>query len=194
MDGIGTLISDPAGTIEAIVAEKYKLWSDVLSGNGTDDQKYAVGKEIGNLLFGVLSGAAISKLKEIIRVAKTEKSMIKAAKAADEATGVGTPQGRGSKIHSKFEKTNKSNGIKSEISYKDGKLVRRGEKGSVRADATYGKNPKKPKIAYDLKTGKSGISPQEAAKYRKHMPKSTKKLKEISKDANGNYRVKRVKW
>jgi hypothetical protein len=192
--GLGAVFDDPLGTVKAIAADKYDLWSSVLSGNGTEQQKYDVGKEVGNLVFGALSGAALSKLTEIIKVAKYEKQLVKIAQQADEATGAGKATVSGTKIHTKFEEgVNKTSKAKrAEVSYKDGDVRKRGTKGTSRADAIYGKNPAKPKIAYDLKTGKSGISKPEAAAYKKNLPPGTK-LKEISKDANGKYKVKKVK-
>lgn len=191
--GLKTFFNDVPGAIKALAADKYELWSSVLSGNGTEQQKYDVGKEAGNLIFGALSGAALSKLTEVIKVAKYEKQLVKIIEKADEAVGSGKPNVRGTKIHTKLEQgVNKTSKAKrAEVSYKDGKVRRRGAEGTSRADAIYGKNQAKPKIAYDLKTGKSGISKADAAKYRKNLPKGTK-LKEISKDANGKYKVKKA--
>jgi hypothetical protein len=117
------------------------------------------------------------------------------AEQADEATGAGKATVRGTKIHTKFEKgvNNTSKAKRAEVSYKDGKVRKRGTEGTSRADAIYGKNQAKPQIAYDLKTGKSPINKADAAKYKKNLPPGTK-LKEISKDQNGNYKIKKVKY
>ncbi len=187
MTGMQTMLSDPLGTLKAIAGEKYELYSAVLSGEGTAQQQYEVGKEVGNLLFGVATGAAASKLTEVLKVAKFEKQLLKVAEVADNTTGAGKATVRGTKIHSKFEKALPDG--KAEVSYKNGDVVTRGNKGSVRADVIYG-SQKNPKIAYDLKTGKSGMSNADVTKYNNNLPKGTK-VKEISKGSDGKYQIKK---
>ncbi|NOT37294.1 MAG: hypothetical protein HOP11_07940 [Saprospiraceae bacterium] len=190
MEGMSAIMQDPLGAVQAFAGAKYDLYAAVLSGSGTEQQQYEVGKDIGNIIFGLATGAAASKLTEVIKVAKYEKQLVKAAEAADKTTGPGKATTRGTAVHKKFEKAVGKD--KAEVSYKGGKeAARRGQKGSVRADAIYGSKTK-PKIAYDLKTGKSGVSKSDATKYKQNLPKGTK-LKEISKDANGKYSVKKVK-
>ncbi len=157
--GVSFIINHPYEALKAFVGEKYELYSSVLSGHGSPEQQYEVGKELGNLVFGVATGAAATKLTEVIKDAKYEKKLIEAAEAADKVTGPGKATTRGTAIHKKFEKSLPKG--KSEVSYKDKKVVKYGTKGSARADAIYGK-ANKPKIAYDLKTGKTGIKSSEA--------------------------------
>ncbi len=191
MAGMQTLMADPLGAIKAIAGEKYDLYASVLKGEGTEQQQYEVGKEIGNMLFGVATGGAAAKLTEVIKVAKFEKQLAKVAKQADEVTGnAKNAQDKGRKAHAIVESVYKKKG-RGEQGYLDGDAVDGyRKKGTSNPDVRYSKNKNKPKIVYDYKTS-GNMSKTQLNKYEKNLPKGTI-IKEMSKDAKGNYRAKTV--
>jgi HNH endonuclease len=84
--GMKVLMSDPVAVLEKYAAEKYENWKVVLSGGGTEKQKYEVGKDIGTLVGGIVAGAGMKKVVEVVKVAKAEKAIRSAEKAQAEAT------------------------------------------------------------------------------------------------------------
>ena len=78
VESIKMVLADPVGVVMTIAKDKYDLYSSVLSGNGTEQQEYDVGKEIGNLIFGIASGAASKKILDLLKDAnKTRKLSFK---------------------------------------------------------------------------------------------------------------------
>jgi len=189
LTSVNTLLNDPINTVKGIASEKIQQWGNVLSGNGTEEEKYSVGRDVGSTLFAFLTGAGISKLREVINVAKYEKELVKIAEEADRATGAyKTNAVRGTKVHSKFDELVKSEGKNGEVGYRNRKKVDGyREEGTSNPDDIFG-SKKKPKIAYDLKTGKPGIPPRQLSKLKRNLPKGTL-IKEISKGEDGLYKV-----
>jgi RHS repeat-associated protein len=62
IDAIKTLMEDPVGSIKKIVEDKVDTYAAVFAGNATDEQKYSVGEDLGNLTGGILTGGGIKKL------------------------------------------------------------------------------------------------------------------------------------
>ncbi|RMG20441.1 MAG: RHS repeat-associated core domain-containing protein [Methanobacteriota archaeon] len=110
-------------------------------------------------------------------VSKTAESLQKIAKAASEVVGPGKGAVHGTKIHTKFAEQVKKTmaGLKPEVSYKGGKVVERGTKGSIRVDVVKG-NPKKPTAIFDLKTGKAKLTKRRIKQIRKHLPEGYKDI------------------
>jgi RHS repeat-associated protein len=193
IEGITALASDPLGTIEKVANSKYDLYSSVLSGNGTQQEQYDVGKEIGQLAIGLLTGAAAKKAVDVIKVAQFEKKLTKVVNSADKSTGAGSATARGTKIHKKVDDHYKPKG-NGEKGYKDGKPTNKYRaQGSSNPDVTLKKNPNKPKVIYDVKTGKTGMPKKQYTDLQNNLPKGTK-IKTVSKDPKtGNYKVKDAK-
>ena len=191
VDGLKSLIDDPVGTIKALAEEKYNLWSSVLSGKGTEQQKYQVGKEVGEFVFGIITGAGIAKLKEVIKVKRFEKQLVRNVQKADEASTLKKATEKGKEIHATVEKKYAPK-KKGEVAYKDGKKVDGYRpKGTSNPDVRYSKKPNKPKIVYDIKTGKTPLKGKQLKELQKNLPKKTK-IKQVIKDENGKYKVETV--
>ena len=85
--------------------------------------------------------------------------------------GKGKGAVHGTKIHTEFAKQVKNKiGLPTEVSYKGGRVVRRGTKGSKRVDVVLG-DREKPTAIFDLKTGKAKLTEKRIEQIRKHLPK-----------------------
>ncbi|MEW6416490.1 MAG: hypothetical protein AB1482_14690, partial [Pseudomonadota bacterium] len=104
--------------------------------------------------------------------------LVDVAKQADNAVPrVGTAQTRGIKVHTEFDKLVDSGAagrnVAGERAYLSGKMDERYRPaGSSNPDAIVG-NPASPTAVFDLKTGKSGISNSQMAKYNNNLPEGT---------------------
>jgi hypothetical protein len=63
---------------------------------------------------------------------------------------------------------------RAEVSYRNGDLSRWGTRGSVRADAIYGQDARRPIFAVELKTGGAYSSNREFSGYQNNLPGGTK--------------------
>lgn len=106
------------------------------------------------------------------------KYQLDVAKQADNAVPrVGTAQTRGTKVHTEFDTALKNGAagrnVSPEAAYLGKKFDERYRpKGSSNPDAVVG-NPREPTAVFDLKTGKSGISNSQMAKYERNLPEGT---------------------
>lgn len=63
---IKKIAADPAEFLKTVAKDKYEAYKAVLSGGGTDQQRYDVGNDLGGLLFGLISGGvALKVLKDM---------------------------------------------------------------------------------------------------------------------------------
>ncbi|WP_256077337.1 RHS repeat-associated core domain-containing protein [Massilia sp. YIM B04103] len=130
----------------------------------------ALGADIAGLAvpFATGGGAAYRAGNKLTSVAKKADSMV--------AVG-GTAQQRGVKVHSEFDKLVDAGGagkkVTSETSYIGGAHDGRYRpKGSSNPDAVLG-DVSKPTAIFDLKTGQSGMSSSQLAKYERNLPTGT---------------------
>jgi len=65
--------------------------------------------------------------------------------------------------------------IQTEVSYRNGSVVPRGTRGSVRVDAVRGR-PERPKEIWDLKTGGARLTPQRIQQIRRHLPRGCQNI------------------
>jgi len=105
--------------------------------------------------------------------------LVDVAKQADNAVPrVGTAQTRGTKVHTEFENALKGGAggrnVSGEQPYVKGEWLqdKYRPKGSSNPDAVVG-NTANPTAVFDLKTGKSGISNSQMAKYNNNLPEGT---------------------
>jgi RHS repeat-associated protein len=62
IDGIKSLMEDPVGSMKKMVGDKADTYAAVFAGNATEEQKYSVGEDLGNLTGAILTGGGIKKL------------------------------------------------------------------------------------------------------------------------------------
>lgn len=104
--------------------------------------------------------------------------LVDVAKQADNAVPrVGTAQTRGSKVHTEFDTALKNGAaglnVSPEGAYLGGRADERyRSRGSSNPDAIVG-NVDRLTAVFDLKTGKSGISNSQMAKYKDNLPEGT---------------------
>jgi len=101
-----------------------------------------------------------------------------AARRASQSVGPGKGAVHGTKVHTAFEREVKALGrsnLSTEVSYKNGKVVKRGTKGSVRLDVVEGPL-NQPTAAFDLKTGKAKLTPKRVQQIRQHLPAGSKDI------------------
>ena len=116
-------------------------------------------------------------------VRNTEELIQDAANLAKANVGEGSGAIYGTNVHTEFAnqieqlQANGAN-ISSEVSYLNGKVVRYGTKGSVRADVVVG-DITKPTAVYDLKTGGAKMTAKQMANYKANLPKSVTSIKEV---------------
>ena len=107
------------------------------------------------------------------RFVRAGHQVLQAANRAWRAVGRGRGAAHGTRVHTEFSKQVRqiSKGrLKTEVSYKNGRVVERGTPGSVRVDVVRGR-PDKPKEVWDLKTGGARLSQQRVQQIRCHLPK-----------------------
>lgn len=112
-------------------------------------------------------------LGEAVASARAGHQVQQAANRAWRAVGRGRGAVHGTRVHTEFPKQVQQISkvrLKTEVSYKNGQVVPRGTRGSVRVDAVRGR-PDKPKEIWDLKTGSARLSPQRVQQIRRHLPK-----------------------
>ena len=110
---------------------------------------------------------------------KTQTSLQKCANSVQSST---KGHVSGTKQHTAFAKkvnTLKNKNLKTEVSYKNGKVVKYGTKGSVRLDVV--EYDKKGRIVsvYDLKTGNAKLSQKQIKNIQKHLPRKDVIITEI---------------
>ena len=157
----------------------------------------AVQKDVGNGLDAMAQAAQwIPFLKRkadgvrdlakdgIDKTGDAEEALLQnAADEANKSIEPGKGHVRGTNVHTAFKNIVdelRSDGVDvtPEVSYKDGKVVPYGTKGSVRADAVVG-DVNSPSAVYDLKTGDAKMSTTEVQNYKNNVPSSVNKIAEI---------------
>lgn len=118
--------------------------------------------------FATGGGAAYRAGNKLADVAKQADALVPAG---------GSAATRGSKVHGQFDNIVEGGAagknVVGERAYVGGNLdPRYRPKGSSNPDAILG-NPSKPTAAFDLKTGKSGISNTQMTKYERNLPDET---------------------
>ncbi len=104
--------------------------------------------------------------------------LVDVAKQADNAVPrVGTAQTRGTKVHTEFDNALKNGAAGRNVSPEGAYLGKVSDeryrpRGSSNPDAIVG-NVDRPTAVFDLKTGKSGISNSQMAKYERNLPEGT---------------------
>ena len=96
-----TLISDPMGTLQGIVDDYKGMIDRLASGEGTDEDFYNLGNEIGTTSIGVVLGGSTIAAKKIRKLAKPKINKSKLAKEAKKKLDVNWK----SKIEGKAQKT-----------------------------------------------------------------------------------------
>lgn len=91
------------------------------------------------------------------------------AQQALQQVGAGKGPVYGTKAHNTFKEINAKKGYTTEVSYKDGQVVKHGTPGSVRVDVAKGA-AENPKAIGDLKTGGAKLSPSRIQQIRNHLP------------------------
>jgi RHS repeat-associated protein len=133
---------------------------------------------LGETLFDAGVIAVASKLPAIAKAETMDSQLQNLANEASATVGEGSGAVHGTKVHTEFgNQASKIKGVSTEVSYKDGKQVSYGTKGSVRADVVEG-SVNKPKAVYDLKTGNAKLTNKNVQKYNQHLPANTP-VKEI---------------
>jgi RHS repeat-associated protein len=123
-------------------------------------------------VFGLLPGGGATKpFLSLFKFGESSFLRLMQKNATEAAAKLGTGKGAiyGTRVHSEFQVANKASGVKTEISYLNGKVVDYGTPGSVRLDAIRGVDFA-PKAVADLKTGAVGLTPARIAEIRSHLP------------------------
>ena len=116
--------------------------------------------------------AATLGLGEVVASVRAARQVQQAANIAQRTVGSGRGAAYGTRVHTEFAKQvqRTSRGrIQTEVSYRNGSVVPRGTRGSVRVDAVRGR-PERPKEIWDLKTGGARLTPQRIQQIRRHLP------------------------
>jgi hypothetical protein len=101
-----------------------------------------------------------------------------AANIAQRTVDQGRGAAYGTRVHTEFANQVQriSRGrIQTEVSYRNGSVVPRGTRGSVRVDAVRGR-PERPKEIWDLKTGGARLTPQRIQQIRRHLPRGCQNI------------------
>ncbi|MCL6475222.1 MAG: RHS repeat-associated core domain-containing protein [Firmicutes bacterium] len=153
----------------------FGLWD----GGAYKDQ---VGFDTSNFFAGVgrecLITAATLGVGEFIFSARAARQVQQAANNAQRIVGSGRGAAHGTRVHTEFAKQVQqiSRGrIRAEVSYRNGVVVPRGSRGSVRVDAVRGRLDK-PKEIWDLKTGGAQLTPKRIEQIRRHLPKGCENI------------------
>lgn len=163
--GLTEMLRNPKETAKAFLTLSYNSTPQGIVMNAVENPK-----ALGETMVDGVVVATSHKVGTSAGKTNVGSELQKAANKASATVGEGSGAAHGTKVHSEFAKqTKKIKGASAEISYKDGRPVKYGTKGSVRADAVVG-DIQKPKAIYDLKTGGAKLTPKNVAKYNKHVP------------------------
>jgi RHS repeat-associated protein len=83
---VDLLMGDPMGVMQKIFAAKKDSWSEVLDGGGTEEQKYEVGNDMGEMIGGVMLGTGVTKILKLLDAGKDLKVISKASKIASKGS------------------------------------------------------------------------------------------------------------
>jgi len=122
--------------------------------------------------------AATLGLGELVASARAGQQVQQAASNAQRVVGSGRGPVHGTRMHTEFSKqvSQISKGrLKTEVSYKNGQVVPRGTRGSVRVDVLRGRLDK-PREIWDLKTGNARLTPQRIQQIRRHLPRECQNI------------------
>ncbi|MCC7001786.1 MAG: hypothetical protein IT357_06500 [Gemmatimonadaceae bacterium] len=127
---------------------------------------YGVAALVADAGSGALCAGTLGKLKKL-------GSIIDAALDARRAVGPGRGAVHGTRVHRAMEKILSAADEATEVSYKNGDVVKRGTPGSIRIDAIEG-SMDAPTAIYDLKTGAATLTERRIRLMRKHLPEASK--------------------
>jgi hypothetical protein len=167
--------------IGSVVYSASAVVADVITGSDQlkTDLKALGGDIVGAVVPGLTGvGAGVRAAAKAADKANLAADLAKAADKAHDAVGAGKGGAHGTKVHTAFQKEVDALGkadLSTEVSYKGGKVVDRGTKGSVRPDVVQGAK-EKPKAIHDLKTGNAKLTDQRKAEIRKQLPPGSKKI------------------
>ena len=122
--------------------------------------------------------AATLGLGEVVASVRAARQVQQAANNAQRVVGAGRGAAYGTRVHTEFGRQVQqiSRGrIRAEVSYRNGQVVPRGTRGSVRVDAVRGR-PERPKEIWDLKTGGARLTPQRIQQIRRHLPRGCQNI------------------
>jgi hypothetical protein len=122
--------------------------------------------------------AATLGLGEVVASVRAARQVQQAANNAQRVVGAGRGAAYGTRVHTEFGRQVQqiSRGrIRAKVSYRNGQVVPRGTRGSVRVDAVRGR-PERPKEIWDLKTGGARLTPQRIQQIRRHLPRGCQNI------------------
>ena len=122
--------------------------------------------------------AATLELGEVVASVRAARQVQQAANNAQRVVGAGRGAAYGTRVHTEFGRQVQqiSRGrIRAKVSYRNGQVVPRGTRGSVRVDAVRGR-PERPKEIWDLKTGGARLTPQRIQQIRRHLPRGCQNI------------------
>jgi RHS repeat-associated protein len=123
-------------------------------------------------VFGLLPGGGTLKpALSLFKIGERSFQRVMQKNATEAVTKLGPGKGAlyGTYVHTEFQIANKAAGIKTEISYLNGEVVKHGTAGSIRVDAVRGAVDA-PKAIADLKTGMGALTAARVSEIRIHLP------------------------
>jgi RHS repeat-associated protein len=124
---------------------------------------------------GAAAGVVGGKAGEAVVNSVAQRFLSSVATKAAGTVGPGSGALHGVKVHAEFANRIQSSfagkllNLHSEVSYSGRELVRYGAKGSVRPDVVRG-SPGRPGAIFDLKTGKSRVTPRRTQRIQQNLP------------------------
>jgi RHS repeat-associated protein len=138
-------------------------------------QSTTLGDVASDATIGATAGVVGGKAGEAVVNTVTQRFLSSVATKAAGTVGPGSGALHGVKVHAEFANRIQSSfagrllNLHSEVSYSGREVVRYGAKGSVRPDVVRGSTTR-PGAIFDLKTGKSRVTPKRAQRIQQHLP------------------------